>query len=118
MPGGLTVPDFDFYTRTLGRSRLLPSQRLSELPERQPVIWLVTHLSTRHPIDPTHQAHAFSVLASAYIRAEHISWKVDAFESLQAWRFSLPQAGIPTDNSRRRMATSGPPRRPSVTHGN
>jgi len=106
MPGGLTVPDFDFYTRTLGQSRLLPSRQLDDLAPEHPVVWLVTHVSTRHPVDPSHQARSFAALSSAYVRTEHVRWQLDAFESLQAWKFSLPRHDFHGDAVRRRMATS------------
>ena len=106
MPGGLTVPNFDFYTRTLARARLRPQQHLDELASRQPAIWLIRHFSTRHPIEPSHQADAFSRLTDAYVRAEQVTWHVDRFESLQAWRFSHPRTGRRANHSTHRMADS------------
>ena len=118
MPGGLTVPDFDFYTRTMGRSRLLKSRPLNAVSRGQPVVWLVTHVSTRHPVDPGHQTRSFAALSSAYVRTEHVRWQLDAFESLQAWKFSLPRHELHDRRVRRRMATSVSGSGPSAAHGN
>ena len=78
----------------------------NDLAPEHPVVWLVTHVSTRHPVDPSHQARSFAALSSAYVRTEHVRWQLDAFESLQAWKFSLPRHDFHGDAVRRRMATS------------